>query len=100
MRWVEVLEFRSFGNDKALLEPNLSGLFDELGQEKTAERIEIYGHVELKSDWSIHIHCSSDSMKATKSPLGVRLVSLLSKSGFVHHGIWSELRRYEQTKSP
>ena len=92
MRWVEIIEIRSLSNDKALLEPDLPALLAELASEKEPERIEIYSHGELKTDWSIHLHYLSDSEMANRSLLGLRLDSLLREFGFVHHSIWKEIR--------
>ena len=95
MRWVEIIEVRSLSNEKALLEPDLPALLAELAGEKEPDRIEIYCHGELKTDWSIHFHYTSDSEKASRSLLGLRLVSLLREFGFVHHSIWKEIQRCE-----
>ena len=97
MRWVEIIEIRSFGNKKALMDPDLPTLLKDLAQEKEPEGIEIYCHGELISDWSNHIHYSSGSETGSKSLLGLRLVSMLKESGFVHHSVWNEIRRYELT---
>lgn len=93
MRWVEIIEIRSFGNKKELIVPDLPALLEELALEKTAESVEIYCHGQLKSDWSINLHYSTDSKKVNKSHVGLRLVSMLRESGFVHHSIWQEIQR-------
>jgi len=98
MRWVEIIEIRSFGNEKALMEPDLPALLEELAREKEAESIEIYCHGELKSDWSIHIHHSTEAKKVSRSLVGLRLASILKEFGFVHHSIWNEMRRCEPIK--
>jgi hypothetical protein len=95
MRWVEIIEIRSLSNEEALLEPDLPALLSELGKETEPERIEMYRHGEVKTDWSIHLHYASDSGEPTRSLLGLRLVSLLREFGFVHHSIWKEVRMLE-----
>jgi hypothetical protein len=97
MRWVEIIEIRSLSNTRALMEPDLTALLTELAAEKKPERIEMYCHGELKTDWSVHLHYISDSEKASRSLLGLRLVSLLRELGFVHHSVWKEVRMLETT---
>ncbi len=97
MRWVEILEIRSFGNKKALMVQDLPTLLKDYVVEKGLENIEIYCHGELSSDWSIHLHYCSEAAPANRSIFGLRLVSMLKESGFVHHSIWNEMRRCELT---
>ena len=95
MRWVEIIEIRSLSYKEALLELDLLALLNELVPEKDPEKIEMYRHGELQTDWSIHLHYNCDADKACRSLLGLRLVSLLREFGFVHHSIWKEVRRLE-----
>ena len=94
MRWIEILEIRSFGNKQALVYQDFPTLFEDLANEKGLERIEIYCHGEMSSDWSIHIHYRAETATTGRSIYGIRLVSVLKKYGFVHHSIWNEVRRY------
>jgi hypothetical protein len=95
VRWVEIIDVRSLSHEEALLEPELPALLSELAAEREPERIEMYRHAELRTDWSIHIHYTSDSQEPVKSLLGLRLVALMREFGFVHHGIWREARKGE-----
>ena len=93
MRWIEIIEIRSLSNKNALLELNLQALMAELKAEKNPHKIEIYRHGELETDWSIHLHYTSDSNQVGRSLFGVRFASLMKEFGFVHHSIWKEMRR-------
>jgi hypothetical protein len=94
VRWIEIIEIRSLSTKNALLELNLPTLMAEIEAEKKPLKIEIYRHGELETDWSIHLHYTSDSNQIGRSLFAVRFASLLEEFGSVHHSIWKEMRWY------
>ena len=90
MRWVEVIEFRSFNKDDALLELDFwNCLSDAIGEAHIA-KIEVYNHSTLTTDIRIHVHYESAQVENQGSPLGLRLVSELKAFGVVNHTVWVE----------
>ena len=46
MKWLEIIELRSMGNNRKLLESNLKNLIDELNEETEQQAIKIYDRVQ------------------------------------------------------
>ncbi len=90
MKWVEVIEFRSFNKDDALLELDFLNQLAKATKEINIEAISIYNHSTLNTDVSIHVQHNSAQVESQGSPLGVRLVSELKAFGFVNHTVWVE----------
>jgi len=96
MKWVEVIEFRSFKKEQALLELDFWNCLSEAAREAQIVKIEAYNHSTLPTDLSIHMHYESAQVASQGSSFGVRLVSELKAFGVVNHTVWvqeKELRR-------
>ena len=90
MKWIEVIEFRAFKPDHALLELDFWNSLDGTTGEAHLVRIEVYTHSTLPTDVSIHLHYESAQVESQGSLLGARLVSELKAFGVVNHNIWIE----------
>ena len=90
MKWVEVIEFRSFKKDQALLELDFWNCLSDTIGEAHITKIEVYNHSTLTTDISIHVHYESAQIESQGSPLGLRLVSELRAFGVVNHTVWVE----------
>ncbi len=98
MKWIEVIEFRSFNTDDALLELDFGNQLAKATTEVNIEAIRIYNHSTLNTDVSIHVQHNSAQVERQGSPLGVRLVSELKAFGVVNHTVWVEAQAV--AKSP
>jgi hypothetical protein len=90
MRWVEVIEFRSFKKDDALLKLDFWNCLGDAIGEAQIVKIEVYNHSTLTTDISIHVHYESAQIASQGSPFGLRLVSELRAFGVVNHTVWVE----------
>ncbi len=90
MKWVEVIEFRSFNTDDALLELDLWNCLSDASGEADIVKIDVYNHSTLPTDVSIHLHYESAQVENQGSPFGMRLVSELKAFGVVNHNVWVE----------
>jgi hypothetical protein len=93
MKWVEIIEFRSFNPDCALLELDFWNCLSEAIGEAHIVKIEVYNHSTLTTDISIHVHYESAQVASQGSPFGVQLISELKAFGVVNHTVWVEKRR-------
>jgi hypothetical protein len=91
MKWLEVIEFRSIGSNRELLESHLQELIHQVNQETQTEAIKTYRRVMLETDVSIHLFHDSQNAEAQGSPLGLRLAASLKEFGLVNHGVWIEM---------
>lgn len=94
MKWVEIITLRSPGNINRELVGELLksvGAFEE-ENETTARIIEIkiYHHPVVESDLSIHIYWNSKLENQDKSPIGLRVASVLKPLGLLNHSVWVE----------
>jgi hypothetical protein len=90
MKWVEVIEFRSFNKDEALLELDFWNCLSAAIEEVDIVKIEVYNHSTLTTDISIHLHYDSAQVENQGSLLGLCLVSELKALGVVNHTVWVE----------
>jgi hypothetical protein len=93
MKWVEVIEFRSFNKDDALLELDFWNCLSDAIGEAQIVKIEVYNHSTLPTDISIHGHYESAQAESEGSSFGMQLVSELKAFGVVNHTVWVEKRR-------
>jgi hypothetical protein len=61
---------------------------DEMKKHLVAARI--YHHSVVETDLSIHIHWESEKECQDKSPIGLRLSSVLKMLGLLNHSVWVE----------
>ncbi len=90
MKWMEVIEMRSVGNNRRLLEIKLKDLIKEFERESKQWQIKVYIHISINSDYSIHLFHDSNKADINGSPLGLQLISTLKGYGLVNHNIWVE----------
>ena len=91
MKWLEIIEFRSVGGNRELLESHLQELIQQVGKETQMQTIKTYRRVMLDTDLSIHLFHDSKNMEQGGSPLGLRLASSLKEFGLVNHSVWTEM---------
>ena len=90
MKWLEIIELRSVGKNRKLLEQDLKSLIEELNKETEQRTIKVYSRVIVDSDFSIHLLNDSKEADINGSPLGLQLVSALKEYGLINHSVWVE----------
>ncbi len=90
MKWLEIIELRSFGHDTGLLESMLRQLIDQVREKTPDSAITVYVRQLIDSDLSIHLGHCSEEVGVGGSRLGLQLVSSLKAFGLVNHRIWIE----------
>jgi len=90
MKWLEIIELRSVGSNRTLLESQLQSLINEVNQDAKQQTIKVYSHVAVETDFSIHLYHDSKEADISGSPLGQRLASALKEFGLVNHSVWVE----------
>jgi len=88
MKWMEVIEFRSFNKEQALIELDFWNCLNRVIGEAHIVKIEVYNHSTLPTDTSIHVHHESTQTENQGSPFGLQLVSELKAFGVVNHTVW------------
>ena len=91
MKWLEIIELRSVGRDREVLEPQLQTLMNKVEKETKKQAIKSYRRVMIDTDFSIHLVHDSKKVENSGSPLGLRLASALREFGLVNHSIWIEM---------
>ncbi len=93
MKWLEIIELRSVGSNRKLLESQLQELINEVDREAKNQAIKAYNRVMIETDFSIHLFHDSKKVENSGSPLGLRLASALKEFGLVNHSIWIEIHK-------
>ena len=94
MKWVEIISLRCPANidtriaDELLKEVTKSDAM--IDPPNHLEEIRAYHHSVVETDLSIHIHWESEKENQDKSPLGLRLSSVLKPLGLLNHSVWVE----------
>ncbi len=91
MKWLEIIELRSVGNNRELLESQLQKLIIEVDKEIKKQAIVAYSRVLIDTDFSIHLFHDSKKAEKSGSQLGLRLASALKVFGLINHSIWIEM---------
>ena len=91
MKWLEIIELRSVGNDRELLESQLQNLTNELDKETKKQAIKVYSHTTVETDFRIHLFHDSKKVENSGSQLGLCIASALKEFGLVNHSIWNEM---------
>jgi hypothetical protein len=91
MKWLEIIELRSSGCKRELLEPQLKKLINEVAKETEKKAVKSYSRIMIDTDFSIHLFHDSRKVENSGSRLGLRLVSALKAFGLVNHSIWTEM---------
>ena len=92
MKWLEIIELRSVGSNRELVESQLQKLINEVEKEAKKQAINVYSRITIDTDFRIHLFHDSKMVKNKKSPLGLCLASALKAFGLVNHSIWIEMR--------
>jgi hypothetical protein len=93
MKWIELIQLRSAGSNREMLETNLKMLIDEVGGKRQKQVIMAFSRVSLDTDFSIQIFHESKKVENGGSCLGLHLAAALREFGLVHHSIWMELQK-------
>ena len=91
MKWMEIIELRSVGSNRKLLESQLQNLVDRVNKASKHKTIKIYSHTTVETDFSIHLFHDSKKLENSGSQLGLRLASTLKEFGLVNHSVWFEM---------
>jgi hypothetical protein len=89
MKWLEIIELRFGGNDRKMLKSKLYKLQETVENSE----IKVYSHVNVKTDFSIHLTHYSEKADPNGSTLGQHLVSTLKEFGLVNHNVWIEMHK-------
>jgi hypothetical protein len=90
MKWLELIELRSVGNNLKIIEPELNHLINEIKKESEQRAIKVYSRFAVDSDFSFHLIHDSIEVDIHGSPLGLQLVSALKEFGLINHSVWVE----------
>ncbi|MCK4348713.1 MAG: hypothetical protein KAW47_08860 [Thermoplasmatales archaeon] len=101
MKYLEVIELRTSQENHSLFEQYLAGWMEQVKTDKKVQSIKIYKHVDLETDFSIHLHHdlkikNFDLRKTTPFSLGELLKNELKEFGLVNHSVWVE--QYQKQK--
>jgi hypothetical protein len=88
MKWIEVIDLRSTGNDQKTLKHMLKTLTKN--NQKSGLKIILYHNTPVESDISIHLQWEDKERTPEKSDLGLHLALALEEFGRVNHSIWIE----------
>lgn len=91
MKWIELIQLRSAGSKREILESELQRLIDEVDRKRKTKIIMAYSRVSIDTDFSIHIIHDSKKVENSGSRLGLRLAAALKEFGLVNHSIWMEI---------
>ncbi len=90
MKWLEIIELRSAGSNSELVMNKLALLIDEINRGEIPQTVQLFVHVNLKADFSIHLAHEKESIESTGSDLGLNIASNLKAYGLVNHNVWLE----------
>jgi hypothetical protein len=87
---LERIDLRSARDDKKKLLLQLEELVNFVSEKTKSDKIKIYTHYNIGTDYSIHLHRTISHEEHLESELGVRLASSLKEFGLVNHSVWIE----------
>lgn len=90
MEWLEIIELRTRGSNRELMESQLQALIDEVVMNAEKPAIKAYSHAMVDTDFSIHLFHES-TIDHFGSRLGLCLASVLREFGLVNHSIWIDM---------
>ncbi len=91
MKWIELIQLRSAGSNREILESKLQRLADEVVSKRKRQVIMAFSRVSIDTDFSIHIFHDSKKVENGGSRLGLRLAAALKEFGLINHSIWMEI---------
>jgi hypothetical protein len=95
MAWLEIIEIRSVGVDKDIVQKQLSRLIDEMGDLKSRS-FDIYYNTKIDTDFNIQLFHKTENVEHKGSSIGQHLVSFFKEFGLVNHRIWEEFKGNHQ----
>jgi len=90
MKFLEIIQIRSTSGQQDNLLPMLKGLFREVAEQNGLIGLNIYSHLQLKGDLSLHLAWERSAALLQGSPLGLRLSQALKEYGLINHNVWKE----------
>ena len=91
MKWIEVVQLRAAGSNRAMITSKLKQLTRTIGNNSRPHKITTYSRVQIDTDYSIHSIHDSDKVDVQGSPLGLQLANTLKAFGLVNHSVWGEI---------
>jgi len=91
MSWVEMITVRSTSSGSQSLSSALRELMNDVAGEAGRERIRIYKHERIETDFCIVLFHEESTHHSKESPLGLRLAAALKEFGLVNNGAWIEM---------
>ncbi len=92
---MDVLEIITLRSLEGVPEELAQELLGSLGEGDSEVRLELYRHVTVGTDLSIHLHREVDRGGAQASDLGLRLAVVLREHGQVSHSVWEPVKGKE-----
>jgi hypothetical protein len=90
MKVLEIIQIRSTSGHPDDLLPLLRSLYREMDGPEGLIGLNIYSHLQLKGDLSLHLAWETDAALLQGSPLGLRLSQALKDYGLINHNVWKE----------
>lgn len=90
MKFLEIIQIRSHSGRPDDLLPMLKRFYREVDGQDGLIGLNIYSHLQLKGDLSLHLVWERDAAILRGSPLGLRLSQALKDYGLINHNIWKE----------
>ena len=87
MAWLEIIEIRSVGVDKDIVQKQLSRLIDEMGDLKSRS-FDIYYSTKIATDFNIQLFHKTENVEHKGSSIGQHLVSFFKEFGLVNHRLY------------
>ena len=87
---LERIDLRSNSGNKKNLLMQLEELVADVSNLAESEKIKIYTHYNIGTDYSVHLHRIISDEEHLESELGLRLTSSLKEFGLVNHSLWIE----------
>ena len=91
MQWLEIIELRSAGGKRKLLESQMEQLVNDMYEREKINPVKVYCRLMIDTDFSIHLFHDSKKMEKSGSSLALCLASALKEFGLVNHSIWFEM---------
>ena len=88
MAWLEIIDIRA-AQDKSLhFKTKLPKVIDELQQEYKGDKIKVYVHLSLQTEFSIQIYHDGTPAIHHVHPTSQRLIARLKEYGLTHQSFW------------
>jgi len=91
MKWLEIIEIRSAGNRRKLIDSQFRHLIKDAQKDTRDIALKIYKDGTIDTDFSIQLFHNTGEVKHQGSALGQRLASTLKEFGIVNHRVLIEI---------